>query len=216
MLEQIIEEFGLEGYARWWLLLEAVAKNMDDSDKCSVEYSWTKWQQILRGKRNKLETFLERFGNKLEMNQKRNGNVLEIKIPKLLELRDNYTKNLQAANNKPCKQEVEVEVEVHKPVKPVKYKGDFDAAWKEYPNKVGKSDALKRFNATVKSKEDETNLRLAMKNYLNHLKIETWKRPQNGSTWFNQWRDWVEYEHVEHVGELSPQQKQIAKIGTTY
>jgi hypothetical protein len=28
------EEFGLEGYARWWKLLEAIAKQMDKTDRC--------------------------------------------------------------------------------------------------------------------------------------------------------------------------------------
>ena len=125
-LSSIIDEFGLEGYGRWWLIVECVARQMDSSDKCSAEYSWIKWQSILKGKRNKLETFLERLGNKLEMNLKQNGNVLEIKIPKLLELRDNHTKNLQATKLKDCKQEVEVEVEVEVDNKRKK-KGMFNA-----------------------------------------------------------------------------------------
>lgn len=119
-LADLIDEFGLEGYGRWWLLIETIALQMDKSNKCSVEYSWVKWQALLKGKRNKLRLFLERLENYGKIKLKENGNKLEIKCPKLLELRDNHSKNLQAranrTNNQDCKQEVEVEVEVDTPL----------------------------------------------------------------------------------------------------
>lgn len=85
-------QFGLEGYARWWKLLESVAVQMDKTNKCSVVYSWVKWQTILKGKRNKLETFLKQLENESRIITKQTGNVLEIKIPKLLKYRDEYSK----------------------------------------------------------------------------------------------------------------------------
>jgi len=35
----------------------------------------------------------------------------------------------------------------------------------------------------------------ALKNYKNHLSLpeNDFKKPQNGSTWFNNWHDWIEY-----------------------
>ena len=56
--------FGLEGYARWWRLLEAVASQVNPKEgRWTVSYPWAKWQQILQGKRKKLETFLEHLAN---------------------------------------------------------------------------------------------------------------------------------------------------------
>ena len=92
-LEEIEELFGIEGYARYFKILETIAKQMDKTNKCSASYSWKTWQAILKGKRNKLETFLIHCENKLKMNLKQNGNILEISCPKLLELRDNYSNN---------------------------------------------------------------------------------------------------------------------------
>ena len=92
------EEFGLEGYARWWKLLEAIAKQMDKTDRCFAEYSWNKWQTFLKAKRKKLETFLEYSENKLKINVEQNENILRISCPKLLQIRDNHTKNLQVAD----------------------------------------------------------------------------------------------------------------------
>lgn len=91
-IDDILDEFGLEGYARWWLILETIADQMDGSNRCGVTYSWVKWQSILRGKRNKLETFLKRLENVSGMNLKQTGNKLEINYPKLLIIRDEYSR----------------------------------------------------------------------------------------------------------------------------
>lgn len=98
LIAEIEDVFGLEGYARYFKLLEAVAYKMDSSDKCSAAYPWSKWQTFLKAKRNKLETFLVYLENKLEINLKQTGNILEIEIPKLALLRDNHTKNLQVTS----------------------------------------------------------------------------------------------------------------------
>jgi hypothetical protein len=102
------EEFGLEGYARWWKLLEAIALQMDETDRCSVEYPIQKWLRILKAKRKKLDSFLVYSENKLKINTKQTGNILEIEVPKLVEIRDNYSKNLQATSKKLASKEVEV------------------------------------------------------------------------------------------------------------
>lgn len=84
--------FGLDGYARWWKLLEIIAKQMDGTNRCHAEYSWEKWQTLLKGKRKKLETFLEHSRKKRKISLEQNGNVLKISCPKLLTLRDEYSR----------------------------------------------------------------------------------------------------------------------------
>ena len=103
---ELEEIFGLAGYARWFKMLEIIAKQMDKSDRCSVSYSWVKWQALLKGKRNKLETFLVHCENKLKINLKQTENILEIKCSNLLKIRDNHTKNLQVTNKQLTSQEL--------------------------------------------------------------------------------------------------------------
>lgn len=74
---------------------------------------------------------------------------------------------------------------------------EFNALWNLYPSKDGKKASEKHFNATVKNKEDLIEIQQALNNYLNHLKINSWKKPKNGSTWFNNWRDWVNWQEPE-------------------
>jgi hypothetical protein len=70
-----------------------------------------------------------------------------------------------------------------------KYIVVFEELWKDYPNKEGKKDALKHFTATVRTDRDAEDIRKALKNYLHLLKIQDWRSPKLGKTWFKTWRD---------------------------
>lgn len=72
----------------------------------------------------------------------------------------------------------------------------FEEIWKEYPFKVGKKGAKKHFDASVLSEEDFENIQIALVNYKTHLTANTWKAPQNASTWFNNWHDWIDFKEL--------------------
>lgn len=76
----------------------------------------------------------------------------------------------------------------------------FEEIWDDYPNKVKKKESLKHFIASVKSDGDCKNIKIALKNYKKHLQFNDWKHPQNGSTWFNNWQDWINYEEPDQDG----------------
>lgn len=66
----------------------------------------------------------------------------------------------------------------------------FEKLWKAYPG-IGKRKLAERhYRATVKNEADMDRINYALGNYQDHLKTETWKKPQNGETWFNNWQDW--------------------------
>ena len=83
------EEFGLAGYARWFKLLEAIAKQMDMTDKCFAEYSEKKWCYFLKAKRKQLSCFLVTCEKQLKINTQRTRNIIRISCPKLLKIKDN-------------------------------------------------------------------------------------------------------------------------------
>lgn len=75
----------------------------------------------------------------------------------------------------------------------------FEHLWDKYPNKVGKLKAKQRFDKTVKKESDLLEIQVALENYIKHIethnKNSNWiKSYQNGQTWFNQWKDWVNYD----------------------
>ena len=69
---------------------------------------------------------------------------------------------------------------------------DFEPLWAKYPNKDGKKDALRHFNTTVKTDQDYQDIQMALNNYLNSERVFN-GFIKNGSTWFNNWRDWVDF-----------------------
>ncbi len=88
-------------------------------------------------------------------------------------------------------------VDTTKNVKNVKNikEDDFELLWRDYPpeGRDGKKLALRAYLKSVRSGDDLKHIKMALSNYKAHLVEETWKRPKNGSTWFNNWRDWVDW-----------------------
>lgn len=92
-IEWIEQEYGLEGYARWWKILETIALSMEkDRSNPSATHTWQKWQIILKGKRSQLLTFLSAIALQGRIEVKSSDNILEIKCVKLLKMRDEYSK----------------------------------------------------------------------------------------------------------------------------
>lgn len=69
---------------------------------------------------------------------------------------------------------------------------DFEELWKEYPNKDGKKQALRHFMSSVKTEKDLEDIKKALSNYKKTEKVLK-GFIKNGSTWFNNWRDSIDY-----------------------
>ena len=68
----------------------------------------------------------------------------------------------------------------------------FEKVWLKYPKRVGKKLAEKHFQASVKNELDLKRINKALTNYLGSRRVLS-GFVQNGSTWFNNWEDWVDY-----------------------
>jgi hypothetical protein len=76
---------------------------------------------------------------------------------------------------------------------------DFDSVWFQYPVKDGKKEALRHFKASVKTPEDLKDINTALAKYKAHVEEvrkngHPERRYKNGATWFNNWRDWTNFE----------------------
>lgn len=72
---------------------------------------------------------------------------------------------------------------------------DFEEFWKSGPwLRVKRKDAERAFRKTVRTLDDLLEIRSARDAYSAHLDANPWKNPQNGGTWFKNWRDWLEFE----------------------
>jgi hypothetical protein len=70
---------------------------------------------------------------------------------------------------------------------------DFEEIWALYPKRIGRKQAEKYFNASVKTQQDFEDIKQAIANY---QKTKEFKEGfiKHGSTFFNNWRDYVQYE----------------------
>lgn len=78
------------------------------------------------------------------------------------------------------------------------YKPDFEAAWKLYPKRTDHKEALRHFKASVKTKKEFDDLLKAIANYKQSRRFLN-GYIKDGSTFFNNWKDWVEMPHGEGV-----------------
>jgi len=70
---------------------------------------------------------------------------------------------------------------------------NFSEVWSKYPNRVGRKEAERHFFASVKTKQDLANINKALDNYLKTKKVAQ-GFIKNGSTWFNNWQDYTNYQ----------------------
>lgn len=88
----IESQFGLEGYARWFKLLEKVGSRMDKSDLCEATFPVRFWCQYLVVRRPLLLRYLSVISQLGKIETITNGQLLTIRIPKMLEIKDEYSK----------------------------------------------------------------------------------------------------------------------------
>ena len=91
-LSALIDNAGIEGYGFWWLLVEVIAEQMDESDKCSVTYSLPQWSRLLYSHHHKVSNLLGKLEVTGLIQVEKTLGKIEVKIPNLLKYRDEYSK----------------------------------------------------------------------------------------------------------------------------
>lgn len=136
------------------------------------------------------ESLLQRMGKLSEVRENRRLAGREGGLAKARNLlQQNPSKNLPLKESK-----VKQSIYVHDAASQL----HFEYLWMVYPKRVGKKEALRHFNASVKTEKDLSDIKLGLNNY---MQSDTVKKGfiQNGSTWFNNWRDWVEAPEASSV-----------------
>lgn len=74
------------------------------------------------------------------------------------------------------------------------HKFNFNEILAKYPNRDGSKKAKIYFDSSVKTEEDWININKALENYLDSPAVLK-GFIKNASTWFNNWKDWIEYKN---------------------
>jgi len=115
------------------------------------------------------------------------GNVITI-TPRRMFARENERQLARARQR-------EYQNNILRTIHKTKLQFDFEPLWLRYPRRESKKLAMAHFVATVQTQENYEAINKAMENYLNYISREG-ILPQyvkNGATWFNNWKDWVDY-----------------------
>jgi hypothetical protein len=207
-LASLREKTGLEGYAKYWLLVELLAEKFDGN--CTTFRINKKTLGIHLGYyRHTLALQWLDIGQTLGLYKFHcEDHVYVIVFDKLLEIKDNHTRNLQVTTKSvaPRKEENRIEKSKSnsKSAKPViKSKFNIDLIYDEYPRKIGKKNGMKKLHEIIKTQESYDKIMQGIKNYKQHCSqesIET-KYIKQFSTFVNgeHWED----EYASEGGSLS-------------
>lgn len=148
-VQELLVEHGHQGYVAWFGLLEISAKQLrDPNTPQTFEFSPTFLKQKLHISPRKLQEIFEFCSRKLQLFFDFSPEKFKFQIPKLLDLKDNYTKDLQVTgNNVASYKDLRIKKKSKEP--PIVPQGDvssFDQFWIIYPRKVAKKAALKAWN----------------------------------------------------------------------
>ena len=92
-IQAVIEEFGTQGYAAYWLILERIAADFDgDKNREFLKLPTKVWQKITNFSQKKLKTFLN-FCKKISLlDFSEESNYTTVIVPNLLKYGDEYSK----------------------------------------------------------------------------------------------------------------------------
>lgn len=108
-ISRLEDKAGLEAYGFYFKMLEVVAEAIDETDKHDVTYSITRWGRQLNVSTKKFLFLLQCCSDVGLMFVQRDADDVTVKIPNLLKIRDNHTKNLQAKSKQDKEEDKEVE-----------------------------------------------------------------------------------------------------------
>lgn len=195
---KLTEDFGFSGQARLLKIYRLIARQMDESDRCSVTYRAGFWTRQL-GFRSATDcrSFLNRLATDQLLIADLSANDWAVTCRKLLEIRARK----KPIVSKPYTLEVDVDVdrEVDTPIVP-KGPTPFDRFWASWPSgyKAGKKAAERAWKkAKLNGKIDEILVAIEKQK-----KSERWKGGYipNPSTWINQgrWDDDLAEQQSDH------------------
>jgi hypothetical protein len=193
-LAQLVDEFGIEGYGRYWLLVELLAEKFDGKDTNFTIHNTTIKRTLYIHHDKMAVKFLGTIANLGLMSCVSTNKLWSISCPKLLEIKDNHTKNLQAKSKSVTPRTDKNRTDKNRENKTSKkIIFDIDLIYSEYPRKQGKAAGIKKLHELIKTQKIYDKILLGSKNYNAYCRDEDTPKQyiKQFSTWVNQecWDD---------------------------
>jgi hypothetical protein len=163
----LMDKFGATGYVVWFGTIEIISKENGNEITGELTISPAFLRRKLRTSRTKLREVYEYCQTFARLSFDFSEKEWKLYLPKMADIKDNYTKDLQAACKKLSNhKEVEVEEEKEEEEEFKEYARFFEKFWKAYPARNGKKLNRKLcFDYIRKNKIDRDLLFQAVGNY---------------------------------------------------
>ena len=198
-MTNLMEEFGLEGYAAFFILMELgiekIEKKRDQelaAEDCRFRIHGRILRQKLRMRATKVELFLNSCVTQDLLNFSQVEDEFNFDVPKVLEFFDRDSKRArhdraEGAPKKKNKKEIKKKnISAHEL--------EMEKAFEKFPVRVRGKDALSRFVKQVIEPGLQADFKKAMTNYFSMLVIENWRKPkQSWETYLGAEAFWKEF-----------------------
>lgn len=198
-LARFTDKYGLEAYGFFWRVLEAIAENVDETDRKRIEYSTKTWCKLLGIRPQTFRKLIQESSVLGLFQVSFNSDLVSVESPNILKYRDEWTRKKSKTPEQNSEKEKEKEPEIEQKKSPQPPQGElptvppsFDRFWAAYPNKVGKDAARKAWEkAKGKPKIDELLAILDRQKTWPKWRNDNGRYIPNPSTWINQgrWND---------------------------
>lgn len=198
-LARFTDKYGLEAYGFFWRVLEAIAENVDETDRKRIEYSTKTWCKLLGIRPQTFRKLIQESSVLGLFQVSFNSDLVSVESPNILKYRDEWTRKKSKTPEQNSEKEKEKEPEIEQKKSPQPPQGElatvpssFDRFWAAYPNKVGKDAARKAWEkAKGKPKIDEMLAILDRQKTWPKWRNDNGRYIPNPSTWINQgrWND---------------------------
>lgn len=126
-IEELMDKYSHSGYVAWFGLIEIICKENGNELTGNLEISPAYLKRKLRISQTKLRQIFDFCATNGKLLFDYSEEKWKFTFPKIAEIKDNYTKDLQVTGKKPSNhKEVEVEVEVEKKKKNKTFPSDSD------------------------------------------------------------------------------------------
>ena len=201
---ELIDEFGLQGYFYYFALIEMCGEQSAENIPESYKYHKRTLVHSLRLNTRKLNLFLGYLQDKFKITYTYSENVYEIIFPNIAKYLGKYSTKIEP-NGSNKRKEKEKKVKQTKKSNGV---GDFDfeALYKNYPRKEGKSAGLRKCKSKIKTQSDYENLSQAIDNYSETCRVNDTGRRfiKLFSSFMTDWEDWLHVEKPPSLADLFP------------
>lgn len=218
-IQALMDRFRHLGYVAYFGLIEIIAREYGKDASCKkFSFESAYLRRKLRSSETKLREVYEYCQTVGKLSVTFSEKEWEFEFPKIVEIKDNYTKDLQGAGKKvSLDKEVEVEKEEEKEKKEKKkttrvsgvfsegiQKELFEERWGLYPKKDGRKRAWSCFKSSVRKEEDLARFDKALHWYLKEIENREERFIMAGKTFFYNWEDYAGREATEG-GDTGPE-----------